>query len=171
MLTDSEMFDRMKNGWRAGAPETVCGNGSLAKNTKNIREWLPKIFKKYKIKSIADAGAGDMHWREDMPGQSLIKYFPFDLIPRHELVQKLDITAEIIPVKVDAIICRMVLNHLDDGRIFDALRNFRKSGAKYLIATQFSGKNLANRSRQFTRLDLTERLGEPIADCSDGNEP
>ncbi|RAX29143.1 UNVERIFIED_CONTAM: hypothetical protein DQE83_28620, partial [Escherichia coli] len=76
------------------------------------REWLPKMAEKYGIESVADAGAGDLHWTPLIDWK--VKYLPFDLIPRSRKVKKCDITRTKLPV-TDAILCRMVLNHLGDG--------------------------------------------------------
>jgi len=92
---------------------------------------------------------------------------PFDLIPRSHDVIKLDITREVLP-KCDAILCRMVLNHLDGDRTVMAINLFRQS-AKYLIATHFVGDK-KNRTRQFTRLDLCRYFGEPLEMSRDGYE-
>lgn len=170
MLSDQEMLERMANGWRMGRPFTDCGNGSTLANTKNAREWLPKITQRYDISTVNDAGCGDMAWIEHMSWS--VEYLPFDLIPRREGVLKIDITREELP-RCDAILCRMVLNHLDEARILMALTRFRAS-ASYLIATQFNGENLPKRSPQFTRLDLRSApydLGEPLEFIQDGAEP
>jgi len=170
MLSDDEMYERMAKGWRAGLSDgTICGNGSTLKHTANIREWLPKIIREYGISKLCDAGAGDQHWvkRIDLG----CEYLGFDLIPRNESIQRIDITTQDLP-KCDAILCRMVLNHLDEERIKMALERFNSS-APYLIATQFNGENLPKRSPQFTRLDLREMpylLGEPLAAVQDGQE-
>jgi hypothetical protein len=82
-----------------------------------------------------------------------------------------DITSIALP-DCDAILCRMVLNHLDQDRILMALKLFKQS-AKYLIATQFDGDKLPQRSPQFTRLDLRVAphfLGEPLERVQDGAE-
>lgn len=169
MLSDSEMHERMATGWNAGKPYTVCGNGSLEHNTQNIRRWLPWIVQRYEIKTVCDAGAGDLFWMHGMRWS--VNYFPFDLIPRHESIGKLDITTESLP-HCDLILCRMVLNHLDEERILMALARFRSSG-KYLAATQFNSEDLPKRSPQFTRLDLRKppySLGEPLVSTHDGHE-
>lgn len=166
MLSDDEMYNRMKNGWRGGmAGGTVCGQGSLRKNTANIIDWLPGLCEKLGITSVCDAGAGDLVWVKRVRWD--VDYKAFDLIPRKHTVQKIDITDEALPY-CDAILCRMVLNHLDTKRIDRAIDLFRQS-AKYLIATHFVGE-VKNRTREFTRLDLTEWLGEPIEMCNDGHE-
>lgn len=167
MLSDKEMYNRMVNGWRGGKGEgTVCGQGSMLANTRVIMEWLPAMCQQLRIKTVCDAGAGDLHWvkRIDWP----VNYRAFDLIPRHPEVKKLDITAEALPA-CDAILCRMVLNHLDDERVEMALDWFREAGV-YLFATHFEGGGV-QRDAQFTRLDLTKWLGPPFASCADGHEP
>lgn len=166
MLTDEQMFERMRNGWRAGWPFTVCGNGSLPDATAVIRGWLPEMCSRYGIRSVVDAGAGDLKWSSGMEWD--VRYQPFDLIPRRPEVKQADITRDVLP-PCDAILCRMVLNHLDGARIDLALERFRQS-ARYLIATQFNGENLPQNSPQFMRLDLRGRLGEPFESVRDGRE-
>jgi len=163
------MYERMANGWRMGRPETVCGNGSTLAHTQNIRKWLPEIIRKYDIARINDAGAGDLYWISQIHWHGVVTYRAFDLISRDPQVTSLDITRETMPA-CDAVLCRMVLNHLDQTRILMALELFRKS-ARYLIATQFDGENLPKRSPQFTRCDLRLQLGEPMERCQDGVEP
>lgn len=166
MLSDDEMMQRMQSGWRGGLSEgTICGQGSLLQNTAIIRSWLPDVCKRYEITSVCDAGAGDLHWIPRIDWD--VDYKPFDLIPRSSEVGKIDITRRKLP-NCDAILCRMVLNHLDDKRVDMAIKKFRKSG-KYLIATHFIGGGV-QRISQFMRLDLTEYLGEPIEMSKDGHE-
>ena len=155
----------MANGWRAGRPFTVCGNGSLPEATANIRRVLPEWTRKYGIAVVNDAGAGDMQWRDGLKWD--VEYRPFDLFPRKHEVASLDVTTETMP-PADLILCRMVLNHLDDERVVMALARFRES-AKYLAATHFIGGG-AQRSTQFSRLDLAKWLGEPIEQTADGTE-
>lgn len=172
MLSDKDMRERMKKGWQGGKPDgTVCGQGSTMANTAIIRGWLPTIVDKYEIKKICDAGAGDMHWIKHVKWD--VDYKPYDLIPRSDEVKKIDITRRMLP-KCDAILCRMVLNHLwgdndDCTRVTMALEKFKKS-ARYLIATHFVHGGV-QRVPQFARLDLTQWLGQPIEQCRDGHEP
>jgi hypothetical protein len=166
MLTDKEMHDRMANGWRAGQPFTACGNGSLPDATTNIRRWLPEICARRGIVTVCDAGAGDLQWMAGMTWD--VDYRPFDLVSRHLLVTQRDITRDPLPT-CDAILCRMVLNHLDEERVGMALTLFRRS-TRHLFATQFNGEDLPQRSPQFTRLDLRQWLGEPLESVADGRE-
>lgn len=169
-LSDEKMRERMQNGWRAGQPFTECGNGSLPQNTKNIREWLPRMCHKYHIETINDAGAGDMAWMRGMEWE--VGYRPFDLIPRSPEVIQCDITTQVLP-RADAIICRMVLNHLadDPDRIQAAIDNFIASDATYLIATHFVPTDRPDPTPAFQRVDLTQYLGKYEAFATDGNEP
>lgn len=172
MLSDKEMHQRMAKGWRGGKPDgTICGQGSTMANTAVIRKWLPVMVEKYGIETVCDAGAGDMHWIKQVDWD--VDYLPFDLIPRSEEVEQIDITNSALP-ECDAILCRMVLNHLwgdnnDTTRIRLALDLFMQSSS-YLIATHFVGGGV-QRTPQFARLDLTQWLGEPIELCRDGHEP
>lgn len=165
MLSDDAMRARMKNGWYAGKPFTVCGNGSLPGATANIRAWLPKVCARRGITTVCDAGAGDLQWMQDMTWD--VDYRPFDLIPRRPEVQQADITRDALPT-CDAILCRMVLNHLDASRVGMALDLFKRS-THYLFATQFDGPQ-PQRSPQFKRLDLRQWLGDPLEWVHDGRE-
>ncbi len=169
MLSDAAMLERMSKGWRAGQPETICGNGSLRSKTMKSRAWLPQVVARFGIASVCDAGAGDLHYIKGVDWK--VDYRPFDLIPRDAAIEQIDITRKNMPA-CDAILCRMVLNHLDEPRILMALGQFKKS-ARYLIATQFNGEKLPQRSPQFTRLDLRHSpymLGEPLDSVQDGAE-
>jgi hypothetical protein len=169
MLSDADMHERMANGWRAGQPETVCGNGSLRSKTLLSRKAIPEWCEKYEIESVCDAGAGDLHYVRGIEWS--VEYLAYDLIPRTDGVIRADITKSALP-SCDAILCRMVLNHLDEERIQMALKLFRRS-ANYLIATQFDGDRLPKRSPQFTRLDLAKApymLGTPLEQVQDGAE-
>ena len=65
--TDAGLIARMRQGWRGGRAEgTPCGNGSLLVNTQNVRLQLPYVMECYGIRSVCDAGAGDMHWAQDI---------------------------------------------------------------------------------------------------------
>jgi hypothetical protein len=162
MLSDADMYERMEKGWRGGITDgTLCGNSSTMQNTKAVRWWLPDIVERYGIKSVCDAGAGDLHWIKHITWS--VPYRGFDLIPRHSDVKKLDITVDRLP-DCDLILCRAVLNHLDEARIQMALRLFAESG-KYLAATQFSVIDKV--AREFMRLDLRKYLGNPIESIAD----
>lgn len=160
----------MKEGWRGGlAGGTPCGIGCLPEHTKNIREKLPHLLRRFGISSVCDAGAGDLIWaRETFAG---FDYKAFDLVPRVPEVTRLDITKEALP-SCDAILCRAVLIHLDPPRVLKALELFKQS-ARYLLASQYEVDNGFNSTKQFNRTNLRiapYNLGEPLAQIQDLEE-
>jgi len=146
-------------GWGSGGRETPCGRGSTLAATERIRPMLRDLFDRYEVRTVADAGAGDLNWirRVDLRG---IDYWPFDLVVRHPDVTEFDVLAEVLP-PCDLILCRTVLNHLRVEQVEVALRQFRRSHSTYLLATTFpeGGKNWVD----FTAYDLRAfGLGEPL---------
>lgn len=132
-----------KNAW--GDKESKSGTGSNLLQTQTIMQELPKIFKKYKIKSILDIPCGDFYWmqRVDLAGinyigadivddiiKSCSEQFPFEF-------KVMDIINSKLP-KVDMIICRDCLVHLPYSEIKKALQNIKKSGSRYLLTTSFT---------------------------------
>ena len=146
--TDEEMLKMCQKGWRSD--ETPCGTGSERANADKAVDAIRNVVEEFDIRSIADAGAGDLNWIElylhaqyvaeerkrrggwTGPG---VSYHAFDLVPRNNWVTEFDITKEIIPGEPDLIICRHVLNHLSIQKAMYALSNFRQSGAQYLLMT------------------------------------
>jgi len=147
-----------------GRPFTDCGNGSTLEATENVRKWLPRMAEKYGIRSVVDAGAGDLAWIELVEWD--VHYIPVDLIPRRPEVARWDITTELLPL-ADAILCRHVLNHLAE-RLPQTVALFKRSEAKYLIATQYDAGE--NRTKQFQRCDLRPWFGEPLESIQDTSD-
>jgi hypothetical protein len=167
LWTDEALIERMRSGWSGGLKEgTPCGGGSLLANTLGVRRRLPLLIPECGIESVCDAGAGDMHWAQDI--FKGCDYRPFDLVPRLPLVQQWDISKHALP-SCDLIICRLVLIHLDPPRIKRALKYF-KSSARFLLASQYDGNHPFNPSRQFNRTNLVPLLGEPDERIPDINE-
>lgn len=129
VITDKSRF---KSGWQGGLPETPCGYGSTLEATKAQRKWIPQIVQKYGIKTIADIGAGDLNWIKRIKLDAEVRHF--DIVPRAENVEVLDITEQ-IPPKADMVLCLWVLNHLNKDDCLKALNNIKASGAKYLMMT------------------------------------
>ena len=129
-LSDLETLEKVKKGWNC--EETPCGTGSTLRETEKVRAHLPRIASEYNIKTVVDAGAGDLHW---MPLVNWdVEYQGFDLYPRHPDVKQADITKDLLP-QADLILCRHVLNHLSIRQSEDALKRFFQSGCRYLLMT------------------------------------
>jgi hypothetical protein len=154
-LSDSELLAKVMKGWRCD--ETPCGTGSALASTALLRSHLTRITKEYDIDSVADAGAGDLHWIPFVRWD--VDYRPFDLYPRHIGVTKFDITKEVLP-KSDLILCRHVLNHLSIRMSDAAIRRFRTSRSKYLLMT-----NCDNQREYWAQYGLS--IGDPIKTFSD----
>ncbi len=109
-----------------------CGRGSVFEYTLNTRTMLEKTVKQYNIKTISDAGAGDLSWIRTIDWD--VEYTPYDIRKWHPDVTKFDITKDVLP-KTDLIFCRQVLNHLNPELQKEAVDRFYESGSKYLILT------------------------------------
>lgn len=118
--------------WESGKPETPCGQGSMFKNTEVIRAWLPDMIDKYDIFSIADIGCGDQNWiHRCLPDG--IDYQGFDLVPRRQDVMPFDVTREVLPRRIELVLCIYVLNHLQPHMAERALRMIKESRPSYLL--------------------------------------
>jgi hypothetical protein len=149
-MNDRELMQKVVKGWRS--KETPCGAGSEMGNTTNVRLSLLEIIKKYKIKTVVDAGAGDLNWMKHVKWD--VEYQGYDLYPRHESVIQFDLTKKILP-KSDLILCRHVINHLSPAYAQKCIDNFQESGSKYLAVTNCDRqRNLFEDGWQITGLEL-----------------
>lgn len=135
-----------------GSSESASGEGSTSSETAEMKKSLYEIFNSLSIKSVVDAGCGDFGWLGSMSLQ--MKYDGFDIIPRSIKKLKntfkenarinfhLDDFIEADLPKSDLILCRDCLVHFSFYDIKKALLNFKNSGSKYLLATNFSDSKL-----------------------------
>jgi SAM-dependent methyltransferase len=133
------------NLWQSN--ESVSGRGSELDCTAAIRVKLPELFEKYNITSILDAPCGDFNWMQHIP-QAHKAYIGMDIVS--EMIEKNqqhygndtiqfrvgDLTQNRLP-KVDLILCRDCLVHLSLWDISCALKQFKLSGAQYLLTTTY----------------------------------
>lgn len=133
--------------------ETRSGPGSSLAATEALRPWLAGTLKFLGARIVADAGCGDIHWMAEV-AKDLRFYFGYDIVPElideqrsrhqgrnHYNFSLLDIVTTTLP-ECDAIICRDCLTHLPLDAGLMALRRFRESGARFLLATTHaSGQN------------------------------
>jgi SAM-dependent methyltransferase len=132
-------------------PETVSGRGSTLLRTATIRRELPSLLRELRVRSVLDAGCGDFHWFGTME-IALDSYVGVEVVEelaafdqeRYGTDQRrfvsLDVTRDDLP-RVDLILCRDCLVHLKNGQVRAALRNFRRSGSSYLLATTFTANH------------------------------
>lgn len=131
--------------------ESVSGTGSTLAETVKLRERLPQLLNELKVKVFLDAPCGDFNWMKHVSfPENIEQYIGIDIV--EDLILKnnnkyksdkisffnKDILIDEVP-KADLIMSRDCLVHLPFAQIFTALKNFKSSGAKYLLATTFPG--------------------------------
>jgi SAM-dependent methyltransferase len=140
-----------KNTWKND--ESRSGGGSTMAATRSIRPKLAALFRDLDIEILADAGCGDVNWIGALT-DPLRLYLGYDIVAEavdaardrlgrrsNCLFDEADVVTETLP-RCDAILCRDVLTHLPSDAALMALRRFRTSGSRYLIATTHSiGRN------------------------------
>lgn len=137
------VFERIyrENLW--GDPESASGTGSGTEATALVRHQLPELFRELNVRAVLDAPCGDFAWARDVAG-GLERYVGFDIVPdlivrnreryASETVSFVcgDLAADPLPA-ADLILCRDCFIHLPTRMIRAALRNFRDSGARFLL--------------------------------------
>ena len=131
-----------------GSSESRSGEGSNLAQTETVRRELPGLLGRLGVKTLLDAPCGDFNWLHITP-LPLEAYIGIDIV--EELVKKnarqdagpgrefrcLDLIKDPLP-RADLILCRDCLVHLTFDQARAALRNFRRSGATYLLTTTFT---------------------------------
>lgn len=185
MLTAQERLELIDNGkgpvWRKRVfshvyksnhwsnDESASGPGSTLASTRTLRLFLPSILRAVGARTLLDAGCGDYNWmKEIIDGCDLELYLGIDIAEgvieanqkryarENVIFMNLDIAEDPL-LKADVILCRDVLAHLSYVDIHQVLRNFKKSGAKYLLASSFSAireNNLEMISGNFRAVNL-----------------
>lgn len=137
------------NYWRD--PESRSGPGSR-RDSGQVQDALAALTMmvcEHDVRSMADIPCGDFNWMplflEAWPS---VDYQGFDIVPaaiadnraRHpgRRFEVLDITRE-VPPRVDLIFCKDLLNHLCHDDVRAALGNMRRSGSRFLIASNNFG--------------------------------
>jgi SAM-dependent methyltransferase len=143
--------------------ESISGQGSYIENTKETVYLINEIIKNYNIKSILDLGCGDWNWFKNINLRKDITYIGWDahdkMIENNNkyygnkninFIVK-DIILEDYP-KVDLIICRDVLFHLDILFSKKCIEKIKKS-CKYLISTSFNDILKNNNIKSYCNID------------------
>lgn len=157
-----------RNAW--GSSESVSGSGSSLHMTQNLRDLLPVLIEKFRIKSIFDAPCGDFNWMKLVNLQD-ISYIGGDIVQPLILdlqtkfgndkreFRHFDITKQVFP-KVDLVLVRDCLFHLSYDDIVLCLENFLDSESSLLLTTSYvSARGFRNcdiQSSDFRYMNLFE---------------
>jgi len=142
-----EVFDHIYKGGPWGPPLS-SGEGSTMQATEIIRVAIRDLLMRRAIKSMVDAGCGNSSWMREAVPPTVERYIGMDV---SSSIIALDKTKPAIPGwefrvgdlsngtpndRVDLVLCRDVLTHLDEARVLAALRN-AKEMAPLLLTTQW----------------------------------
>jgi hypothetical protein len=130
--------------------DSVSGVGSDAVQTSVIVERIPRLLEEFSVKSILDVPCGDFFWmsRIDLAGVSYLGGdIVQDLVDRNSArygkpgveFRRLDLISDDLPA-AELILVRDCLVHLCYEDIAAALENVSRSGATWLLATTFPGR-------------------------------
>lgn len=144
---DVAVFDRIaaENYW--DDKESLSGGGSNLHQTEKLRQALPVLLARLQVRSLLDAPCGDFNWMRHTD-LGPVAYTGADVVaalierneqafanPQRQFVCR-NIVSDPLP-HADAIMSRDCLSHLSYAHVFAALRNFRATGATYLLATTY----------------------------------
>lgn len=183
--TPAEVFRRYydKNKW--GDAGSRSGKGSSLAATEELRRLLPPLLTELGVTELLDVPCGDFHWmaQTDLSG---LRYTGGDIVPemiarnREEhgrdgvRFQVIDLIKGPLP-RADLVFCRDCLVHLSNAHIAAALENVRRSGATWLLTTNFpdAPENRDIATGQWRKVDLTKppfRLPPPERLIEEGRE-
>jgi 2-polyprenyl-3-methyl-5-hydroxy-6-metoxy-1,4-benzoquinol methylase len=141
-----------RNLW--GCAESMSGVGSSMERAAAFRDELIALLRELHVAVLLDAPCGDFNWMQSV-AENVHSYIGIDIVD--ELIasnQKryasnrvqfvcADLTADTLP-KADLILCRDCLVHFSFDDVWRGLRNFKRTGSRYLLSTTFQ-----NRERNF----------------------
>jgi hypothetical protein len=150
---------RMAYATRAwGSAESGSGAGSELAATENVRAYLPGLFQRLQVSKFLDAPCGDWNWmsRVDLSGVDYVGAdVVSDVVARNNQQYArsgvrfihADLTKDHLPA-VDMIMCRDCWVHLSFEDIAAILKNFRRTGATWLLVsnTPSQGRNQNKRT-------------------------
>jgi hypothetical protein len=134
-----------KNIWKGR--ESKSGEGSSLAQTEAIRREIPRLLHDFQIKALLDAPCGDFHWfsRADILVE---KYIGIDIVddlitlnrqkyanPQRDFLC-MNIVTDTLP-QADLILSRDCLVHLSNAQALAVIRNFKRSGATFMLTTTF----------------------------------
>jgi hypothetical protein len=135
-----------RNEW--GDAESVSGPGSTRARGADFQIDLIALLDRFDVRSIVDAPCGDFNWMRNVLADRNLDYTGIDIVDEliaenvrlysgaHRRFVRADMTRADLP-QADLVLCRDGLVHLSFADAKAALRNFRRSGSRYLLTTTF----------------------------------
>lgn len=132
-----------------GDSDSLSGTGSSVRATETIRSALPGLLSDLDVRVVLDVPCGDFNWAKEIDWKPY-RYIGADVVPG--LVERnrslygsdgiefrtLDILTDPLP-PCDLILCRDLFIHFPNDLVRTALGNIARSGARYLLTTQYDG--------------------------------
>lgn len=131
-----------------------AGVGSKPEYVQVLIDWLPKLVRKYRIKTVNDAGAGNQQWISKAKWK--VYYRAYDIAPFSESVTPLDITQESMR-PADLVICKDVFRHLSDENICKVLALLE---TKFILCDTEPGAPIESGPER--PIDMIRFLGKPL---------
>lgn len=139
-----------KNAW--GDAESLSGPGSSQARGADFLHELIALFDRWAVRSIVDAPCGDFNWMRNVLALRPLAYAGVDIVDeliaanrrsyasRNRRFLCGDMTRADLP-EADLVLCRDGLVHLSFVDAQAAVRNFQRSGSRYLLATTFVARS------------------------------
>jgi len=149
-MSHEAVFTRIYRGSEWLSAESRSGPGSELVRTTGLRRELPELLAELGVDVLLDAGCGDFRWMRETE-LPVREYIGVEVVPElaAELTRRYtrlgrrfvqaDITRDELPPG-DFIFCRDVLVHFPDDDVMRALAAFRRTGARWLLATTFTAR-------------------------------
>lgn len=129
----------LKNRWQGN--ETRSGPGSSRAATRQLGAWLYDLCQRLEVTSVLDVPCGEGKWIPDLPN-----YVGIDVVPeaietaRREHPDRPYFVADAVQDRlpnVDLIFSRDFMQHVSVLEGTDAISNFRRTGARFLVASSY----------------------------------
>jgi hypothetical protein len=146
-LRKRSIFEKIYRDNLWGDAESRSGTGSGLAATEKIRRGLLDTIQRLNVRTIVDAPCGDYYWLSTVDlSRNLTWYQGFDIVPQlieqnksRYATDKISFQAtdliKQVPPRADLILCRHLLIHLSFEDGLRVLRNFKRSGSRYLLIT------------------------------------
>jgi hypothetical protein len=166
--------------------DSTCGSGSTLEFTELLRESLPSFLARHNITSMLDLPCGDYSWMQLVNFPADFSYIGGDIV--EFMIDKnrqsypdvdfryINLVEDELP-KVDLLFTRDCLFHLAQDDVVKVLRNFVRSGIKYILTTSYLPQYSDNHNiitGDFRPIDLLAEpfnLPTPIDTLDDGILP